>query len=170
MRLIEQARENLKLGRNIYGEEAPHNQKVPDEICRQMRSQCENMLDLHGKTHGTGPNWLVFHPWILMLAAMARIKPRGLLEEKILNDMLNGTKPAVNITLSHVGRVAAKSWFVNVSVQGVPERLRLYKDHGEIFPPDNSGHPLRRANLQDARNYQSVVNFVAERFPPAKVG
>ncbi|MBI2195984.1 hypothetical protein HYU45_00025 [Candidatus Daviesbacteria bacterium] len=169
MRLIEQARENLRLGRNIYGEETPSNQKISDEICQQTRTQCEGLLEQHGKTR-TGPSWLVFHPWIFMLAAIARMSPRALLEERILNDMVSGAGPVVNITLSHAGRVAAKSWFVNVSVQGVPERLRLYKDHGEIFTPDNSGHALRRANLVDARNYQSVVNFVAERFPLPKAG
>lgn len=159
------ARENLKLGRNLRGEESLHNQRIADDSCLQIRKHCEELLDLYGRTEMTSPNWLVFHPWILMLAAVNRVKPRAILEERVIREVMDEAKPQVAVTLSHVGRVASKSRFISISVQGIPERLHLFKDGGKIFPPDGSGRALRRANVRDAFNYQPVVEMIASKFP-----
>ncbi len=160
--LIEIARDNITRGRNLRGEEMPAYQRHADQAFMEMRGECEDLLKHHGQTSSLSRWWLL-HPWMLMAALVDRVNPVEILESRRLS-LVEGAEPSVTITLSHSGRVASRSWFIEVAIQGLPEILRLYRDGGKVFDPSGSGHPLRRANTSDARNYGEVVELFAARF------
>lgn len=162
--LIERARDNIRAQRNTKGEDSPQNQVEADLRFRQMRRECEKLLTVHGETKQPYPRWEIFHPWILMAALLETVKPVEILERTKLSITVDEIEPPVAVTLSHAGRNASRSWFISLSVQGVPEMLKIYKEKGEISLPDGTGHPLRRANLDDAENYQPLVGLFTERF------
>ena len=167
--LIERARQNIRERRNPRGEESPQNQLKADLRFQQMRKVAEGILDLYGQTKtDKDAKWLRFHPWIVIAALISRVTPTEILETRELSLTLNDNdiEPPATVTLSHAGRTASRSWFINVLTQGISEELHLYKDGGKVFPLNGTNHPLRRANLQDAQDYQPVIDLFTKRFQP----
>lgn len=137
-------------------QEVAEEQADADRICREMRLDCEGLLNAHGTVKR--PNFFI-----------------SLFKGKVLEtSIVDDGSPIELDLLSFNKESATKSSEIIILIQEYRPYLNLLRDHGEIwiqqFCIGRGGSRQaaskkfeRRANLQDARQWKEIVAAIKEQ-------
>ena len=155
---IKAARQVLSsIDRYAIVEEQAEQQSEADNICREMRVDCENLLNAHGivKTRPLS----MYH--VSSISLFVNAKGR-VLESSTIDD--EGEEIAVTIFSTKINPAKYSEIIVRIGedFEYNESFLSLKRDHGniKIVQPRSGGYVnhIRRANLQDAREWKEVVD------------
>lgn len=144
-----------------------------NEICRQLRSESERLLNQYGTKAPTNLRDKTLTA-IVGLATMPsailiyRVTPLQALSKKELKTELNGNvEDAVEVRITSSNAVPKKSQDIRIYVQGIPQYLSLYKDGTGVIRGRRTDIFDKNATPDEARKYRELLGKVKENFEPA---
>lgn len=181
MSLLERARQGINASRQDQ-----ISQSIADEICSNMRTQCEKLLVEQGRRVEMFEEDQAANPFTRIIARLMmaglyypRAKRFGVSAmdaidyRKLARTIDDGKDEPVEVTVTSDLAIPERSRTLLVQVKGLDEALKLYKNQGAIctwgletfgqgnlFVPSRTIHgwiPARRATKKDADKWREEV-------------
>jgi len=161
--------ELIKLARSSLREakEYEEQQKEAGQIFRQIRSDCESLLEQYGDRKKSR-TLRVLSVFTIPAVPFVKQTPFQMVDWKTLSTSINSEGEPIQVKLTSSGEVVSKSAWISINIRGLDEYLEMNRYVGATIKVPNQyqmDKRTRTATLNDAKRFREVVDLLLEKNP-----